>query len=125
MEEYEEAVKQFYKVEFLDEKSRKSWRPLAWTLFLIGNFDDSKKYFDKILLDKPTATDYLNMGHLSLAMGRMQEAINNYKLTLQEGFTVEQFLEALNADSKAMSRAGIPSEIVPLVADAVLYSLYA
>lgn len=35
-ERYADAIKQFYKVEYLDEKSDRAWRPLAWTLFLTG-----------------------------------------------------------------------------------------
>lgn len=121
---YKDAVQQFYKVEFLDEKSKKAWRPLAWTLFLTHNFEGAQKYYDKILGDKPTAGDYLNMGHTAAALNNMRDAINNYTLSLQaSGGDREKFLSDLNADAQVLVEAGVSRQTIALLADTVFYSL--
>lgn len=117
------AIKQFYKVEFLDEKSTKALRPLAWTLFLTGDFDASRRYYGKILQAGATAADYLNMGHVALASGDLRAAINHYGLFLQntDNATAETLQKALDADSEALRKAGIEPSLLPLVTDAVAY----
>lgn len=124
-DELQKAIKQFYKVEFLDEKSTKSWRPLAWTLFLTGDFDASRRYYGKILQDSPTAVDYLNMGHVALAAGDARSAINHYGLYLQNvaSPTVETLSKAIEGDADALKRTGVDISVLPLVIDAVAYSL--
>lgn len=121
---YPEAINQFYKVEFLDEKSSRAWRPLAWTLFLTHNFEDAQKYYDKVLGDKPTAGDYLNMGHTAAALNNLRNAINNYTLSLHaSGGDREKFLADLKADTPTLIEAGIAPQTIALLADTVFYSL--
>lgn len=121
---YTDAIKEFYKVEFLDEKSTKAWRPLAWTLFLNGDFEGAERYYNKILNDDPTPNDYLNMGHVALATGNMRDAVNNYTLAIKatQG-DKEWFVQALQDDTDALKKAGIDSAIIPLIADATLYAV--
>jgi len=119
------AIKQFYKVEFLDEKSTKAWRPLAWTLFLTGDFDGARRYYDKIKQDAPTAVDYLNMGHVALASGDIRSAINHYGLYLHNvaDAKAESLQKAIAADSDALKKVGVDASLLPLVIDAVAYNL--
>lgn len=119
------ALQQFYKVEFLDEKSDKPWRPLAWTLFLTGDFDGSRRYYGKILRHSPTAVDYLNMGHVALAAGDTRSAINHYGLYLQNlpQPSIEKLSKAINDDSESLKKAGLDTSSLPLVIDAVAYTL--
>lgn len=121
---YADAIKEFYKVEFLDEKSTKAWRPLAWTLFLNGDFDGAQRYYKKILNDDPTPNDYLNMGHVALATGNIRDAVNNYTLAIKatQG-DKEWFVQALQDDAEALNKAGVDSAIIPLIADATMYAL--
>lgn len=122
--DYADAIKQFYKVEFLDEKSTKAWRPLAWTLFLSGDYEGANRYYKKILMDSPTSTDYLNMGHVALASGNIRDAVNHYTMSIKatQGDT-EWFLHALRDDADAIAKAGVDTSLLPLIADATLYSL--
>ncbi|MCC8115317.1 MAG: tetratricopeptide repeat protein [Bacteroidales bacterium] len=120
----DDAVKQFYMVEFLDESSTKSWRPLAWTLFLTGDIQASKRYYDKIITDKPTSNDYLNMGHVALAAGDPRSAINYYELSIQlRDGDRDAFLQELRADRPVLEKAGVNPNLLPLIADAVFYKL--
>ncbi len=118
--DYDGALNQFYKVEFLDEKSSRAWRPLAWTLLLMGKHEDARRYYGKILNDNPTATDYLNMGHAALAAGDVRNAINCYKMSIEKGGPEGRsaFMAAMEQGAEAMLQAGVDMQIVPLVLDA-------
>lgn len=116
----EAAVQQFYMVEFLDEKSTKSLRPLAWSLFLKGDYEASQKYYDKVANDSPTANDYLNMGHLALAKGDLGTAVARYGESVDaRGGDMEAFMRSLADDSNDLKRAGVDADLVAVVADAV------
>ncbi len=124
-ERFEDAIKEFYKVEFLDEKSRKALRPLAWCLFMTGDFAKAQRYYEKILLDNPGSEDYLNMGHVALALGQFKDAINFYKLSvIKSDGSVDTFFKALELDRPALSKVGIGTSTVSLIADAMLYTLH-
>lgn len=121
---YEEAIKCYYKVEFLDEKSNRAWRPLAWCLLLSKNFSQSKNYYDKILNDNPTFEDFLNMGHLALVQGQIQDAINYYKKSINYNKSeIEKLLHSLKEDEKHLLEIGINVSMIPYIIDALLYSI--
>lgn len=121
---YDKAIKEFYKAEYLDSKGTRAWRPLAWTLFLDRRFDDSQRYYDRILADAPTATDLLNAGHLRMARGQYKEAIARYTeaLSLKHGNT-EALLADIKNDTEALTVAGVEPRTIAMVTDALLYSL--
>ena len=121
---YEEAIKCYYKVEFLDEKSNRAWRPLAWCLLLSKNFSQSKNYYDKILNDNPTFEDFLNMGHLALVQGQIQDAINYYKKSINYNKSdIEKLLYSLKEDETHLLEIGINVSMIPYIIDALLYSI--
>lgn len=124
---YDEAVGEYYKAEYLDEKSGKALRPLAWSLLMNGDLPQSRKYYERVIerLD-PVPEDYLNMGHLCLAEGRIREAINFYRLNIASRPRKEEGVEAYLADMKGemqyLRRLGIDPTLVSLVIDSLLYS---
>ena len=124
LEMYSEAIKQYYKVSFLDEHSLKPLRPLAWCLFVTGDYDASRRYFDKVLVAAPVSDDFLNRGHLALAMGDIPSAIGFYKksVTSSDG-KIDTFARKLAEDEKFLIRAGVDIKSLPMLADAVFYSL--
>lgn len=120
---YSDAIAQYYKVTFLDEGSPKPWRPLAWCLFMTGEFDKSESYYKRILADNPVADDYLNMGHLELARGNMGAALANYKQAISSGDgSYDTFVKKMAADSPALAAVGVDPAQLPIVSDAVYYS---
>lgn len=148
LEQYPEAVQAFFKAFYLDEKSPKALRPLAWSLLMDKQFDQARKYYRKILTDFILIPeDYLNMGHLSLATGNFPEAINFYRLSIasRDGGNndsqasaaapdnetangtgenlspSEAFIRDMRADIPALERLGISASLVPLIIDAILY----
>ncbi len=119
----EEALRYYFKVEFLDEKSSRALRPIAWASFVAGDYAQSRAYYEKVLLDSPGTSDYLNMGHLYLVSGDVKEAINYYGLSIDnDGGDMEAFIRNFNADSGYLLGAGVEESLLPLVVDAILYA---
>lgn len=119
---YRDAAKNYYKVEFLDEKSTRAWRPLAWCLLLSRDFDQSQSYYDRILTENPTTEDFLNMGHLALAKNDIQGAIVKYKQSVENG-DIDKLIESLNKDENYLKTIGVDTSIMPFIVDAILYSI--
>ena len=123
LDRYDDALRYYFKVEFLDDKSTRAWRPIAWTSFVAGDFSQSRSYYEKVLTDRPDASDYLNMGHLYLACGDIKEALNFYGLSVDnESGGVESFIKGFKADVPRLLAAGVQESLLPLVIDALLYS---
>lgn len=133
-EQYEDAVKAYYKAEYLDEKSGKALRPLAWCLMLIGEFDRSAKYFEKLAASTDlTPTDYLNMGHLALAHKNFSEALNLYSIHLtarggnatgeERRKAIDDFIADMRNDAPYLKRMGVDEELLPLLIDSLLYTI--
>ena len=136
---YSDAVNAFYKAFYLDEESGKALRPLAWSLLMDKQFDQSRKYYERVLTDfDPKPEDYLNMGHLSLATGRFAEAQNFYRLSILSrprpsgvscapgevpAASIEGFIADMKADAPSLARLGVAPALIPLVTDSLLYSL--
>ena len=119
----EEALNYYFKADFIDEKSTRAWRPLAWCAFISGDMAQSEEYYNKVLTDNPSSGDYLNMGHLNLAKGDIREAINFYNLAIDaNNGDVESFINNYNADRNHLLKAGVEGSLLPLVVDAILYS---
>lgn len=121
---YTEAIKYYYKVEFLDDKSTRAWRPLAWCLMLSKDFEQSKAYYNKILNDNPTNEDFLNIGHLNLAQGRILDAIDYYKMAIKKNSSdINWLIKSLRNDEKYLIKIDIDVSIIPFVIDSLLYSI--
>ena len=135
LERYDEAIGEYYKAEYLDEKSGKALRPLAWCLLLTGDLPQSRKYYEKVIATTtPVAVDYLNMGHLALAEGHFREAMNFYSLNVSARVgdaasstsrqeAIDAFIADMRADSPALQRAGVDPTLIPLLVDSLLYSI--
>lgn len=126
-----EALNYYFKADVLDEAGHRARRPIAWCSFLLGNDARSLDYYDRIIAeDKPTAGDYINRGHLLLAMKNIPEAIVSYRnaLKLIESTRKQndasqpgiQFLrESMLADKEALRSRGINLDDIPLLLDAI------
>lgn len=119
-----EAVDYYYKADYLDSSSSRAWRPLAWGLFKLKDFKNSRKYYDKILAGKPIPEDYLNSGHLALAQGDFKDATNFYNLYAElNPAGVDGLVKAIETDRGALSQVGVDDAVIPLILDSILYSI--
>lgn len=121
-EQYDLAIERLRHAEYNDPDNLKLLRPLAWALFLTRNFDDARRYYDRIISIDPTAVDLLNYGHLAWAQHRLGEAVNYYKLSAERS-SVEMLIENIRSDSRYLAHAGVDSSEMPLLIDAIIYSL--
>lgn len=118
--DYSEAMNLYFKVEYLDDHTTKALRPIAWCAFLMGDLERARVYYDRVLLDSPTATDYLNYGHFLLADGRAREAANAYSTYLEmSGNDVDKFRKSVDADASYLERFNVDPLVIQLVIDEV------
>jgi len=119
----ENALKQYYKADFMTGAKHRAWRPIAWCSFITGKSEQSINYYEKIVNDDyPTSQDYLNYGHLLQSMGEIAKSIEMYRKSLElEGNNVDAFAQLYNADAKYLLAKGISAADYALVLDAVIH----
>lgn len=120
--QYSEAISALRKVEFINPDNQHYIRPLAWALMMNRDFDEARDCYDRIISADPSASDLLNAGHLAWATGRLGEAINYYRLSAEQS-SIEKTAEAIRNDAPNLELIGIDTSTVPLVIDALIYSL--
>ena len=121
--EYDQALNCYFKVEVLETKSNKAWRPIAWTAFLLRKFDVAEKYYQQILSDKPNAHDFLNAGHVQLCLNNKKTALSHYLNVLSKLSGFDQFLKLFEDDKAELISAGIDESFLPLLFDEIRYKL--
>ena len=123
LKDYDKALNCYFKVELLDDKSNKALRPIAWTAFLLRKFDLAKKYYERILGNKPTVHDYLNAGHVELCIGNTSKAIELYQKAIGNNDKFEQFAELFEADKNVLTDTGVDPKIFPFILDQIQYKI--
>jgi tetratricopeptide (TPR) repeat protein len=118
LKDYENALKIYFKVEYLAPDNHKIQRPIAWCSFMLEKPDTAKKYFEKTIQSEETQNDLLNLGHIEWCLGNKQEAIERYKQSLlKAGNNFTWFAEEFMADSDVLIRYGIDPFDIPLMRD--------
>jgi tetratricopeptide (TPR) repeat protein len=112
-------------VELLDGGDNpKAWRPVAWTAFLMKRFDLSRQYYQKILSAKPAEHDYLNAGHVELALNNRKAALNDY---LQALYLLDNkadvFISLFESDKQVLVDSGVDENFFPLLFDELKYKI--
>lgn len=118
MEDFETALKYYFKVEYQDTSNKKIYRPIAWCSFATGKFDIARKYFEKALRNKPNKNDFVNMGHIDWCTGDKKMAIENYKKSLIVSAADFNWLTTtFEQDKKYLLKYGIKEFDIPLMID--------
>ncbi len=121
---FNEALKYYFKADYLHPDSGKALRPIAWCSFLIGKIEQAQRYYDKILTDSPTPTDYMNAGHAELAVGNIRRALDLYRESISlDGNDTKKFIENFKQDIPDLVHAGIHEKEIPLILDQLLYQV--
>jgi len=126
MREYERALNSYFKVEMQDEEKtgNRALRPVAWTAFLLERFDLAQKYYEKILSGKPSLHDYLNAGHVELAMDNKKQALVLYRESLAMlDNNVEKFADLFNVDEEELLSVGVEKDFLPLLFDELRFKI--
>lgn len=120
-----EALNCFFKLEFINPDSNKPLRPIAWCSFLSGDFKRAEKYYNRIIETEPNAEDYLNYGHVMMAMKQYKKAVEAYRSCLEMlGRDITKFRSMLKKDEAHLHKAKIDFLILSLVTDQVNNILY-
>ncbi len=124
LKEYDKALKYYFKVDYLDSRSTKTRRPIAWCSFLAGKVEQAWSFYEKILAETPSSSDYLNAGHVALALGRMKDAIALYLQSIKvDDNNIKNFTHSYNQDRNDLINAGIAPDDLPIIYDQVLYNV--
>lgn len=121
--EYEKALNTYFKVELLETKTNKAWRPIAWTAFLLRKFEMSQKYYRLLLSENPTEHDFLNAGHVELCLGDKKTALNLYLQAVKKSESFDHFEKLLNEDKEHLIQLGVDIAFFPLLLDELRYKL--
>ncbi|MBD8348215.1 tetratricopeptide repeat protein [Dysgonomonas sp. HGC4] len=121
--EYDKALNCYFKIEVLDSKSSKSWRPIAWTAFLLRKFELAQQYYQQILADKPNVHDFLNAGHVELCLNHKKTALDFYLKAVRKSSDFNQFVALFEEDAKELIAAGVDSSFFPFLLDELRYKL--
>ncbi len=120
LQHYDEALQSFFELDFLDNGgNRKAWRAIGWCSFLGKKLEQANKYYEKLLADKPLATDYLNAGHVAWCMGDIDRAARLYSLSLAAVGDRQTFFDMFKKDKKTLLRQGIKEGDIPLMRDLI------
>lgn len=120
--DYNNALKQYFKADFMPKAKHRAWRPIAWCSFVTGKHQQAINYYEKIINeDSPTSQDHLNYGHLLQVMGKIDEAIVHYRLSLElEKDDKDAFSRLYIADFKYLKSQGITYADYALLLDAAI-----
>ena len=122
LEHFEEALKCYFKVEYLAPGNKKVRRPIGWCSFVTGKKQQAEKYFRLLIDDKPTKHDLMNMGHVQWSLGNRKEALAFYKQSIKQAdFTEKEFFEVFEEDLPYLLKQGIESDDVPIMLDQLRY----
>ncbi|MGB8489981.1 MAG: tetratricopeptide repeat protein, partial [Bacteroidales bacterium] len=124
LQNYESALKYYFRVEYNDPGNLKILRPIAYCYFALGRFGESEKYYERLSKGKLTAHDYINEGHLALCMGKKREAIDLYRLSINTGgITREEFISVFEEDKSLLVSLGANPDDLPILLDYLLFSI--
>ncbi|MDR2810738.1 MAG: tetratricopeptide repeat protein [Tannerellaceae bacterium] len=123
LKDYNEALKYYFKADYLDTKTHKAWRPIAWCSFLTGRYDQARNYYQKIIHEAiPNTLDYLNAGHTEWALQNNREAIEFYLQAIRkESGNISLFRKRFLPDIPCLLAAGISEEEISLMLDQLTY----
>lgn len=118
----DEALKFYFRADYLDGDKHRAWAPIAWCSFLARNYEQSERYFVRLTSEgKPSWNALLNYGHLLLVTDRRAQAIDTYVSALSAAKNDhDAFLKQFEDDAPYLVERGLPQEDLPLVMDAVL-----
>lgn len=94
-----DAMKLLYKVEFLQGESDRSSRPLVRCALLEGDIDKARKYSTSILSRTPSATDYIQAGHIETISGHLDDGVRFYAEAIAaDNFDTAGFVRTFKSD---------------------------
>lgn len=116
LKQFDRALKYFYKVDY--SEPGKVNRQMAWSTFMTGDHVKSRALYDQILTATPSATDYMNAGHLALVTRDYRHAASLYsKAIAASEFDRNSFMTQFEADRAVLAGKGVDPAMAAIVID--------
>ncbi|EJX08096.1 tetratricopeptide repeat protein [gut metagenome] len=119
LNQYDQAMQVFFKLDYLENNNLKAWRAIGWFSLVNGKIEQAKKYFQKVLNAQPTASDYLNAGHVAWIEKQLETAVSYYKKSVALCDNEDDFLLLFEKDKNILLQQGIAADDIPLVLDMI------
>lgn len=116
---YDDAFRLFFKVDYLAPVEGSAMRAIAWCSVLTGKFEQAERYYQKILADKPDATDYLNAGHTAWLSGHIAEAVARYREAVRLNPQLAVDDGPLAADFELLMQQGLTEDELRMMRDVI------
>ncbi len=118
LKRYDEAFERFFKVEYIDSESIRSWRAIAWCSFLTGNYAQARHYYAKLMQHpKAGCEDFMNAAHVEWIDDKRDVAFSLYKRAEGLCGNTERFLQMMEQDKETMVERGANEEELRLLRD--------
>ena len=117
LQQFEEALNYFFKLDFMENDCIKAWRGIGWCSFISGKLEQAINYYNKVIEKAPLAVDYLNAGHVAWVSGNIEKAAELYARSREMSGDQEIFLDMFNKDKVYLIKQGITKEDIPLMLD--------
>ena len=119
MEQYEDSIPTLYKIAYLDEQSEKAQEMLAWGLLMTGNTEKATKIHSELMEQNPSVRNNINLAHLLILKGEIQEAYHLYDAAYQLAKDEEEFRKAFWEWKNYLERIGLDAGKLQLLFDTV------
>ncbi len=114
--DYEEALKYYFKVDYLDPEGGKAWRPIAWCSFLVGKKEQAQRYYEKILTINRFLSIISMPGMWSFLLGHIRKAIDYYRRSIElDNGDSAKFLSNFKQDAPDLIASGIAASDMPIL----------
>ena len=117
LKRYDEAFARFFKVEYLDANSHRSWRAIAWCSFLTGKEQQARNYYEKLLTSNSARLeDYINAAHVEWIAGNRPQAIELYNKASELCNDRKRLEQLIKQDAEVLIQRGAsPFELTLLL----------
>ena len=124
LKNHQEALNIYFKIELESKSNKKIWRPIAWCSFVLGKLAQAQKYYHKLIMAEPSPYDYLNAGHVELALQENALALELYKKAVElfDG-DITKFLAVFEQDKTYILSYPIDKKDIPILIDRLRYDL--
>ena len=118
---YKDALAIYYKLDAQHpDDNPKVWRAISWVAFVSGNIQQAEYYNHKLLKVEPTASNYLNAGHIAWCKNNLKNAVELYEECYDlMGQNWQVFLDSFTEDKPYLNSNGIEEDEIPLLLDAL------
>lgn len=111
------ALAHYQHANYLRPDNVDAMRGMAWTEMLTGDMESSENIYSALLLDSPTASDWLNAGHVALLRGRYRTALERYRKAIEP--SADDFRMVFDNDMATLTRLGADSDAIRLLRDMI------